>query len=116
MKNEEEFIYDVKVIANYILDNIPDALYDKLGYSDIIILLRLEEDFFAEELEFNKKNKPHIAPELLISDGDELYKYIVKNAVKNNIILSVEEIQEILDWEFIYLEDNGQAGDVFSLN
>lgn len=113
MKNTEEegVDYDLNLAAKYILENISDELNEKLGHSDIVKLLELEEAYIEEEYQKNEKRKPHIAFDLIPIEQADINHYVWTNAVKHNIILSEEEIEEIMYVELDYMEEVGRLGD-----
>ncbi len=108
MKNEEEIDYNHDLAAEFILDNISDELFAKLSRNDVLILLKLDEDFIEVECQRNEKKKPYIAIELVGMKQEDINYYVRKNAIKHNIILNEEEIDEIMNVLVDYLYEIGK--------
>ena len=118
-KEEEEIDYNHDLAAEYILDNISDALFEKLSHDDILKLLKLEDAFIEEEYQRNEKRKPFIAFELVGIKQDDINYYVRMNAIKHNIILNEEEIEDIMYREMEYMREIGMMGemeDAYGLN
>ena len=94
--------------AEFILDNISDELFAKLSRNDVLILLKLDEDFIEVECQRNEKKKPYIAIELVGMKQEDINYYVRKNAIKHNIILNEEEIDEIMNVLVDYLYEIGK--------
>ena len=115
-KQEEEFIYGKSEVAEFILENISDKLNEKLSRRDILLLLQLEEKYW-DELELkNNKTEPFISFDLKAIDQDDINDYVLRNALKHNLILNLEEVDEIMYSELYFLEINGQTENLYEPN
>jgi hypothetical protein len=110
-KNEDEIDDDSNEAAEFILENISDELCEKLSHQDILTLLKLEDKYIEKREEENKKRKPFLSFDLNILDQDDINYYVMTNAVKHNILLNEEEIEEIMYAEIDYMEGIGQIKD-----
>lgn len=111
MKDENEFQYDYEDAANVILENISRDLQNKLNSDDIVKILELKDDYFEEVGIIPADDKESICDYPMELDEEAMNLFIVTNAVRDNIILTMEEMVEIMDAELIYLEINGQLSD-----
>ncbi|MBC5772794.1 hypothetical protein H8S95_01855 [Pontibacter sp. KCTC 32443] len=109
--NEPEYI--VEDAAEIVLSNISVELQNKFSYDDIIEILDAEFEFL--ELSGIASNKPsivdipiHIPAKL---DEEAMEYFIINLCAKKGIYLTYEELQEILDAEMIYLEQQGLIDD-----
>lgn len=74
----------------FVFDYMSEELYDKLEYEDVELFFKLEQDFM-------KQSKLLIEGVVMVGEEseEELIYYIQKN-LSETIILTVEEVQEIL--------------------
>lgn len=116
-KEDEELEYNTDNAVEFIRQNISDELDEKLSDEDIVILLDLEEEYIEKEYQKNEKSKPYVSFDLRTIDQDDVNAYVLKNAVQHNIILTLEEVEEIMYAEIDYEEDAGLlGGEVYCLN
>ena len=104
---EEEFEYNNEDATEYILENISDNLKNKLDFDDIMTLLEIKDEYF-EKVRVSEEAKGN-APENI--EWDAMNHFIITNAVQYDIILSMEEMEEIIEAELIYLKINEQISD-----
>ena len=116
-KNEEGgFEFDLDDALDVVWENIPDNLKSKFTFEQIKIVLELEQ----EQLEELGIILPEGAPEPICKypihiDWDELKYQIAFRAVKHDIFITDDELDQILDAETFYLQINGQISDMDDL-
>ena len=106
--NDIEFIYDNEDAIKVILDNISDELREKLSEEDLDIILDLKFDYLESINIVGDPDKPHFNTYTADVDFDARDEYVINNALKHDIYLSKDELQEIWDGEYEYYEMNGQ--------
>lgn len=117
MKEQEEvFEYINEDAAEIILENISMELEDKLDFDDIMKLLELKDEYFKKVGIIEEEGKESICTYPMDLDEEAMNLFIITNAVQYDIILTVEEMEEIMEAEFIYLEINGQLDEPTHLN
>ena len=103
-KNQsEEFEYDDKQAIRFILDFIPqqdkaDLTEEKVQF----ILDAIEDYYFSEGLISDDYDDDEETVEEASIDEEEMLKFVSKEAEENNIHLTHEQIQLILEGEFEY--------------
>lgn len=111
MKNkneeEEEFEYNDEDATEIILENISDSLKNKLDFDDIMALLEIKDEYF-EKVRVNEEANGNAPVNI---EWDAMNLFIITNAVQYDIILSMEEMEEIIEAELIYLKINEQVAD-----
>ena len=118
IKNEnedEELEYDIDEAVEFIRSTISDELNEKLSDKDIVKLLDLEAEYIEMEYQKSEKSKPYLSFDLRTRDEDKLNDYVERNAVKYNINLEIEEVEEIMDAELDYMEDAGLTEEGISI-
>jgi hypothetical protein len=115
-EQEDEIDYNSDETAEFILESISDELSGKLSHQDIVTLLKLENEYIEKREEESKKQKPFLSFDLNIIDQEEINYSVMTNAVKHNILLNEEEIEEIMYAELDYMEGIGQIKEGFSVN
>ena len=110
---EERFFYDLDKATDVVYENLSQKLSEKFEYEDLYFILELQYEYLdsigimIEETEqFPLCDYPKEI------DQDEMEIYIVTNAIKNDIFLSYEELEEILTAELIYYKINGALEEV----
>lgn len=118
IKNEdEELEYDEDEAVEFIRQNISDELNERLSDEDIVTLLDLDAEYIEIEYQKSLKHKPYLSFDLRTIDQDDVNDYVLKNAIKNDIILTIEEVDEIMYALIDYEEEIGLSGEeVFCLN
>ncbi len=96
----------------FVYDYMSDELYDKLEFEDIELFFKLEQDFM-------KQSKLLIEGVVMVGEEseEELIYYIQKN-LSETIILTEEEVQEILWLEqeyYMEMEEVKKATELYSL-
>lgn len=115
-EQEDEIDYNFDEAAEFILENISEELSEKISHQDIVTLLKLEDEYIEKREEESKNRKPFLSFDLNILDQEDINYYVMTNAVKHNILLNEEEIEEIMYAELDYMEDIGQIGEGFNDN
>lgn len=114
---DEELEYDEDEAVEFIRQNISNELDEKLSHKDIVTLIDLEDEYVEIEYQKNEKRKPYVSFKLRTIDQDHINAYVLKNAVQHNIILTLEEVEEIMYAEIDYMEEEGLIDEeVFCLN
>lgn len=117
MQNQaEEFEYSYEDAAQIILQNISAELQNKLDFDDIVRILELKDDYFEIVGIIPEEDKESICTYPIDLDEEAMNLYIINNAVSDDIILTVEQIEEIMQAELIYLDINGQLEEPTHLN
>jgi hypothetical protein len=115
-EQEEEFEYINEDATKIILENISNELIDKLDFIDIMHLLELKDEYFKKIGIIKEKGQESICTYPIDLDAEAMNLFIITNALQYNILLKVEEMEEIMNAEFIYLEINGQLDEPSHLN
>lgn len=109
----EEFYYDLDEAIEVVWKNIPQYLREKYEKADIYFILELEFNYLdsigimvGEDEESRISNYP------VDINQDEMEKYIVTNSIQKDILLTYEELGDILDAELVYYDMHGAAGDM----
>ncbi len=110
-EKDDEFEYDLDEAAEVVWEHIPLQLKNKYEFEDIQKILEIEFDYLDVIGVLLKDGKESIHNYPVDIDWDELQYYIISNAVKKDIILTYDELDEILDAETIYYDMNGRLGD-----
>jgi len=100
-----EFKYDEEFASYFIHNRVSDPIAERLEAEDIQIILHLEWEYLDAIGIIEKKDTKNIEP--IEVDEDALQYYVIFNAVKHNIYLSYEELEEIIGLEFDYMEEYG---------
>lgn len=101
----EEPEYIVEDAAEVVLQNIPLDLQEKFTFDDIVKILETEFEFLQESnVTSEHKSIVEIPVEL---DEDAIKYFIINRCAKKNILLTYNELQAILDAEFIYTDQQG---------
>ena len=87
---------EYSTVINYVFDYMSDDLYDKLDYEDLELFFKLEQDFM-------KQTKLIIEGVVMVGEEseEELIYYLQKN-LSDELILSKEEVQQLLSLEQEY--------------
>jgi len=110
-KNGNQFIYDNKDTIEVIIENISDAILEKLSEDDLDIILDLKFEYLESVNIVGDPDKPSFVTYTADIDFDARDEYVINNALKHDIYLSKDELQEIWDGEYEYHEMNGMIGD-----
>ena len=115
-KEVNEFEFAIEDALDVVLDNISESLKSKFTREQVKIVLELEQ----EQLEELGIILPEGAPEPICKypihiDWYELKYQIAFRAAKNDIFITDDELDQILDAETFYLQINGQISDMDEL-
>ncbi len=111
-KENDEFEYDLDEAAEIVWENVSLVLKNKYEFEDIQAILEIEFDYLESAGIILKEGEELPVNDYPVEiDWDEMQYYIITNAVKKNIILNYDELDEILDAESIYYDRNGALGD-----
>ena len=97
--------YDFDDAAEVIFDNISPILQEKFPVEDIYQILLVEDEYF-DEIGL-KTEKETICEYPIDVDHDEMKYFIITNCVQLDIILTDDELEEILEGENKYLDQLG---------
>lgn len=99
MKAEDDdmLVYDEDNAVKFILNFIPKNTKSSIDTDKIEYVLDVVYDFYDENGLIDEDSTEEAS-----IDEEDMFNYIVKNAKKDKIGLSNEEIQLILDGEFEY--------------
>ena len=105
----EEPEYIIEDAAQVVLSNISEGLQTKFSYKDIIEILETEFEFLQltgiASTQPSIVNMPIEVPVKL--DEEAMEYFIINQCARKSIYLTFEELQEILEAEMIYLEQQG---------
>ncbi|NDV47839.1 hypothetical protein D0T49_12355 [Paludibacter sp. 221] len=98
MKKEEDLlVYDDDEAVNYILNFLPKEMRKRINQDEIEYMLDVIYDFYDEKGYIEEDS----AEEASI-DEEEMFKYIVKATKKDDVDISEDEIELILQGEYEY--------------
>jgi hypothetical protein len=110
-KKNNEFIYTNENAIKVIMNNISDELLEKLSEEDLDIILDLKFEYLESVNIVGDLDKPSFVTYNADVDFDARDEYVISNALKHDIYLSKDELQEIWEGEYDYYEMNGMIGD-----
>ncbi len=94
----EELIFDEDAAVRYILDFIPEEDRKNLTEDDIVYVLDVIDEFYESE---GLLSEDETAEEASI-DEEKMYNFVLKAAKKDNVEITTEQLQLILEGEFAY--------------
>ncbi len=98
MKKEDDLlVYDDDAAVEFILKNIPDEMRENITADSINYILDLLYEFFEQKGLINEESTEEAS-----IDEEEMLDFVVKTAEKEDVLLSEEEIIEILEGEYEY--------------
>ena len=97
--------FDFNDAAQVTFDNISPALQEKFSTEDIMEILLVQDDYF-ETLDLGDEDDETLDDEIVV-DHDEMKEFMLKACADIDISITSEELEEILNGEFIYLEQQG---------
>ena len=100
METPEYIFEEAAAVAH---KNITSNLQQKFSLNDILEILLIEDEFF-DSLDFDETNDIDHPVEI---DDHAMISFIINGCKEKNIILTPEELEEILDGEYVYLEQKG---------
>lgn len=108
----ENILYIVEDAAKIVYESIPDELRQKLTMEEILIILDIEFDYQQEIGMAGEPTIHSITIDIPFDiDIEEMKYYIIDNCVEFDIILTYEELNQILVGEEKYLEMAGLKED-----
>ncbi len=111
-KDNDKFYYDLDEATEVVWENIPQALREKYAYGEIYFILETEFDYLDSIGIFvDESEEMPVCEYPRDIDQQKMEKHIIDTAIKNGILLTYEELGDILDAELIYYEMNGALGD-----
>jgi len=97
--NEDDLLeYNDDEALKFILKSLPAEVKDRIDEETVQYVLDVIYDFYNEKGYIDEEDT---AEETSI-DEEEMYEYILENALKDEINLTEDDIQLILDAEFDY--------------
>lgn len=97
-----EYIFEEAAKVAY--ENITPQLREKFSMNDILEILLVEDEFF-DSIEID--GDENAAEDAIEIDDHEMITYILTHCATKKIILTPLELEEILDGEYLYLEQKG---------
>jgi hypothetical protein len=111
-QGDDQFFYDLDEAAEVVWENIPQTLRDKYAFGEIYFILETEFDYLDSiGIMFDEDDEKPVCEYPRDIDQQKMEKHILDTAIKNGILLSYDELGDILDAELIYYEMNGALGD-----
>jgi len=101
-----EIEYDQEEAAEYVYFNISPELQEKFDAEDIFEILRLET-FYLNYIGLSPSEIDSIFDIPFEVEEERMSYFIINNAVKKNIILMKNELEEIFELELQYMEETG---------
>ena len=112
-RKNNQFIYDLDEATNVVMQNLPPRLLLKYCREDIYLILHHQMEYLGSVgLMHDEDQDLPICDYPVMLDQEALEDYIMTNAFKNDIYLSYDEIDDILDAELAYYQMNGAFGDL----
>jgi len=110
--NKDDF-YSIDDAVQVTWENIPKQLKDKYEIEDIYFIIE-QEQAYLDEIGVNLKEGEEysICDYPIDINEDEMKKYIIRRVVKNDIFLTNDELEAILDAELTYYEMCDALGDM----
>ncbi len=94
----EDLIFDEDAAVRYIMDFIPEEDRNNLTEDDIVYVLDVIDEFYESE---GLLSEDETAEEASI-DEEKMYNYVLKAAKKDQINITTEQLQLILEGEYDY--------------
>ncbi len=94
----EELIFDEDAAVRFIMDFIPEEDRKNLTEDDIMYVLDVIDEFYESE---GLLSEDETAEEASI-DEEKMYNFVLKAAKKDNVEISTEQLQLILEGEYEY--------------
>ena len=112
-RENNQFIYDLNDATSVVMQNLPPRLLLKYCHEDINIILKQQMDYLCSVgLMHDEDQDLHICDYPVTLDQEALEDYVMTNAIINDIYLSYDELDDILDAELAYYQMNGAIGDL----
>jgi len=106
------FYYDLDEATDVVWENISQKLRDKFSYEDIYFILEQEFDYLDSiGIMLKEGEKMPLCEYPRDINQAEMDKYIMTQAIKNDIFMTEDEFEEIMTAELEYYDMNGSLGD-----
>jgi hypothetical protein len=111
-QGDDQFFYDLDKAAEVVWENIPQELREKYAYGEIYFILETEFDYLDSiGIMVDENEDMPVCEYPRDIDQPKMEKHIIDTAIKNDILLTHDELGDILDAEMIYYDMNGALGD-----
>lgn len=107
--DDDEPTYVTEEAAEVVYENISEELKEKLDTEDIVEILEVEFEY-QQQTGLVSDQEPIVDIPMDV-DFDAMEYFIINECVKKDIILTYDELREILDAETIYLRSLGLIDD-----
>jgi hypothetical protein len=107
--DDDEPLYITEDAAEVVYENISEELKEKLDTEDIVEILEVEFEY-QQQTGLVSDQEPIVDIPMDV-DFDAMEYFIINECVKKDIILTYDELREILDAETIYLRSLGLIDD-----
>jgi hypothetical protein len=101
--------YITEDAAKVVYENITPELQEKLSLEDILSILDIEFEYLEQS--GVTASPDSIVPLPIEIDDKEMEYYIINECAKQDIFLTPEELEEILEAEVVYLRSLGLIDD-----
>ena len=105
-------IYDDEEAIGVIMDSISDELLEKLSEDDINIIIDLKFEYLESINLVSNPDESCFVTSIADMDEDAMDEYVITNAIKYDIYLSIDELHEIWNGDEDYLEMKGLIGKI----
>jgi len=105
-QKDDLLIYDDDEAVRFILSHLPKELKAKLNEDDINYVLDVVYDYYESNGYLDEN-----ADEEVMIDEEEIFNFVKKEAKKDKMTFSDEELEAILDGEFEYCRSIGIFSD-----
>ena len=112
-QENNQFVYDLEDATNVVLQNLSQHLLLKYCHEDISFILKQQMEYLTSiGLMYDEDQEMPICDYPVTLDQEALESYIMSNSIRNDIYLSYDELDDILDAELVYYKMNGAIGDI----
>ena len=112
-QENNQFVYDLEDATNVVMQNLSQHLLLKYCHEDISFILKQQMEYLSSiGLMYDEDQEMPICEYPVTLDQEALENYIMTNAIRNDIYLSYDELDDILDAELVYYKMNGAIGDI----
>ena len=112
-RENNQFVYDLEDATNVVMQNLSQHLLLKYFHEDISFILKQQMEYLSSiGLMYDEDQEMPICEYPVTLDQEALENYIMTNAIRNDIYLSYDELDDILDAELVYYKMNGAIGDI----
>ncbi len=95
----EELLFDEDAAVRFILDFIPEEDRAGLTEDDVVYVLDVIDEYYESEGLFSEDDDTTAEASI---DEEAMYNFVLKAAKKDNVALTSEQIQLILEGEYEY--------------